>query len=78
MAKLAQFAFVGLFVAWFMGINAGLDTWYMTLGKWFFGLFFALLALGIAFFVVTWVLKLLGVIAKLPFALDRKLSGDGD
>ena len=78
MAKLAQWLFIGLFALWFVGTSQGVEAWYMTVGDWFFGILCALLALAIIFFAVTWVLKLLGVIAKLPFTLDRKLSGDGD
>lgn len=73
-AKIAQWVFVGLGATW-GGILAGggqnwfteAFTWVMVALIWFIGIVGAV-------FVVLWVLKMLGVIANLPWTLERKLK----
>ncbi|TAN71133.1 MAG: hypothetical protein EPN20_04910 [Magnetospirillum sp.] len=64
----------GLFALWFVGYSAGERNWLVTAGGYVFGIVFGLTALGVVIAVILWVLKALGVIARLPWTLDKKLN----
>lgn len=57
-----------------MAYSSGSDGWFVSAGSYVFPIVFGLCAVVIVLGIVLWVLKLLGVIAQLPFALDRKLN----
>lgn len=69
-----SWVFAGVFAFWFVAYAQGTRNWLITAGGWVFGLVFGLVALAVVVFVVLWVLKMLGVIAHLPWTLDRKLN----
>lgn len=64
----------GLFALWVVGYSSGERNWLITAGGYVFAVLFGLVALAMVFGIILWVLKALGVIAQLPWTLDRKLN----
>jgi len=73
-AKIFQWVFVGGTGIWAAMLSGGTGNWFTTLWTWVVSAMVIVAALGIGFFAVLWVLKMLGVIGSLPWTLDRKLN----
>lgn len=75
LSKLLQWSFALLTGLWAYLLSSGSNSWFVTAWGWLFGVVLVLAAITIAALVIAWFLKMFGVIASLPWALDRKLNG---
>lgn len=73
--KILQWVFIGLCGIWgaLQGTDSA-DSWFSVAWGWVLVALIWFVGIALAVFVVLWVLKLLGVIANLPWTLERKLK----
>lgn len=73
-AKIFQWVFIGGTGIWAATLAGGTDNWFTKGWTWIVTVMVVLIALALGVFVVLWVLKMLGVVVRLPWTLDRKLN----
>ncbi|HYG91215.1 MAG TPA: hypothetical protein VD978_33730 [Azospirillum sp.] len=73
-AKILQWVFIGGTGIWAAALAGGTENWFTSMWTWIVTGMLVLTALALGVFIILWVLKMLGVIANLPWTLDRKLN----
>lgn len=73
-ARILQLVFVLGTGAWAASLAGGDNNWLTDIWTWIVVAILIVIAVGLGLGIIAWVLKLLGVIAHLPWTLDRKLN----